>query len=62
MGAADARPPDAAKALELYRRCGDDVFAFDVDPATRERLLKGLDHIGLTLEHEDRIADYEASR
>lgn len=22
-----ARPPDAAKALELYRRCGDDVFA-----------------------------------
>ncbi|MBX7159791.1 MAG: 3-isopropylmalate dehydratase small subunit [Acidimicrobiia bacterium] len=48
------------EALEV--RCGDDVFGFEVDPTTRERLLKGLDHIGITLEHEDRIAAYEAAR
>lgn len=48
------------EALEV--RCGDDVFPFDVDPATRDRLLKGLDHIGLTLEHEDRITDFEATQ
>ena len=33
---------------------------FDVDPFRRECLLHGLDDIGLTLEHEDAIADYEA--
>jgi 3-isopropylmalate/(R)-2-methylmalate dehydratase small subunit len=36
--------------------------AFAVDEHTRRCLLEGLDHIGLTLAHEDRIAAYEASR
>jgi len=34
---------------------------FEIDEATRHRLLNGLDDIGLTLEHEDAIAAYEAA-
>jgi 3-isopropylmalate/(R)-2-methylmalate dehydratase small subunit len=37
-------------------------FSFEVDPFRRECLLKGLDDIGLTLEHEDKIREYEARR
>jgi len=35
---------------------------FEVDGATRHRLLNGLDDIGLTLEHEADIAAFEARR
>jgi 3-isopropylmalate/(R)-2-methylmalate dehydratase small subunit len=35
---------------------------FPLDDATRERFLKGLDDIGITLGHEDAIAAYEARR
>jgi 3-isopropylmalate/(R)-2-methylmalate dehydratase small subunit len=35
---------------------------FPLDDATRERFLKGLDDIGITLEHEADIAAYEATR
>ena len=34
---------------------------FDFDATTRHRLLNGLDDIGLTLQHEDAIAAYEAA-
>jgi 3-isopropylmalate/(R)-2-methylmalate dehydratase small subunit len=37
-------------------------FTFDVDPFRRECLLKGLDDIGLTLQHEDKIREHEACR
>jgi 3-isopropylmalate/(R)-2-methylmalate dehydratase small subunit len=37
-------------------------FSFDVDPFRRECLLKGLDDIGLTLQYEDKIGEYEESR
>jgi 3-isopropylmalate/(R)-2-methylmalate dehydratase small subunit len=37
-------------------------FGFAVDPFRRECLLKGLDDIGMTLQHEDAIAEYEAQR
>jgi len=37
-------------------------FAFEVDDFRRECLLKGLDDIGLTLQHEDAIAAFEAKR
>ena len=37
-------------------------FGFEVDPFRRECLLKGLDDIGLTLQHEDKIRDHEARR
>lgn len=35
------------------------AFAFEIAPGEREALLKGLDDIGLTLEHADRIAHWE---
>jgi 3-isopropylmalate/(R)-2-methylmalate dehydratase small subunit len=37
-------------------------FAFEVDPFRRQCLLKGLDDIGLTLQHEEQIREYEARR
>jgi 3-isopropylmalate/(R)-2-methylmalate dehydratase small subunit len=37
-------------------------FSFAVDPFRRECLLKGLDDIGLTLQYEDAITEYEAQR
>ncbi|HVW17698.1 MAG TPA: 3-isopropylmalate dehydratase small subunit [Solirubrobacteraceae bacterium] len=36
--------------------------SFEIDPDTKHRLLNGLDDIGLTLQQEDAIAAYEASR
>jgi len=57
--------PDTEITVDLQAqevRVGDDVYPFTVDPATRERLLKGLDHIGLTLEHEDLISAHESRR
>ena len=36
------------------------VADFEIDPSRRHSLLNGLDDIGLTLEHEDKIAAYEA--
>jgi 3-isopropylmalate/(R)-2-methylmalate dehydratase small subunit len=38
------------------------VIPFAFDEATRYRLLNGLDDIGLTLQHEDAIAAFEAAR
>lgn len=35
---------------------------FDMDPARRHALLNGLDDIGQTLQHEDKITAYEAAR
>jgi 3-isopropylmalate/(R)-2-methylmalate dehydratase small subunit len=40
----------------------DFVFEFDIDPGVKERLLKGLDPIGVTLEDEDAISEFEARR
>lgn len=37
-------------------------FEFDIDAGLKERLLKGLDDIGLTLDHADDIRKYEQSR
>ncbi len=51
--------------LEAQRIWSDDEaisISFDVDPARRHALLHGLDDIGLTLQFEDKIAAYEASR
>jgi 3-isopropylmalate/(R)-2-methylmalate dehydratase small subunit len=38
----------------------EESFHFDVDPAVKEHLVRGLDEIAITLEHEQAIADYEA--
>ncbi|QDF65666.1 3-isopropylmalate dehydratase small subunit [Shewanella sp. SNU WT4] len=37
------------------------TFAFAINPANKQRLLKGLDAIGLSLEHEKSIANFEAN-
>ena len=37
-------------------------FSFEIDPFRRQCLLKGLDDIGLTLQREDKIREYEARR
>jgi 3-isopropylmalate/(R)-2-methylmalate dehydratase small subunit len=36
-------------------------FSFQIDPARKEILLKGLDDIGMTLQHADAIAAYEGA-
>ncbi len=36
--------------------------SFDIDDYTRWRLLEGLDDIGITLSHEEHIADFESRR
>jgi 3-isopropylmalate/(R)-2-methylmalate dehydratase small subunit len=38
---------------------GNDVYEFDIDPFRKHCLINGLDDIGLTLEKETYIADYE---
>ena len=42
--------------------CDDVVAPFEIDDYTRWRLLEGLDDIGLTLQHEAEIAEFEARR
>ena len=37
-------------------------YAFKVDPFARERLLKGMDDIGWTIQHENRISTFESNR
>ncbi len=51
--------------LENQRVWDDDEEineGFDIDEFAKYKLLNGLDDIGLTLQHEDRIAEFEASR
>lgn len=38
---------------------GDKVYTFELDEFRRHCLLNGLDNIGLTLQHEDKISAYE---
>lgn len=59
-----AENPGYELTIDLERQilsddCGN-KFRFAVDPFRRECLLKGLDDIGLTLQHEDAISRYEA--
>ncbi|ORM73726.1 3-isopropylmalate dehydratase small subunit [Pantoea wallisii] len=41
---------------------GDKVYSFAIDSFRRHCMINGLDSIGLTLQHEASIADYEASQ
>jgi 3-isopropylmalate/(R)-2-methylmalate dehydratase small subunit len=43
-------------------RAGELVTSFEIDDYTRWRLLEGLDDVGITLSHEQRITDYESGR
>jgi 3-isopropylmalate/(R)-2-methylmalate dehydratase small subunit len=48
------------EALEV--RAGGRAYPFTLDPATRDRLLAGLDDIALTLRRRDAIAAFETER
>ncbi|GER21903.1 3-isopropylmalate dehydratase small subunit [Zafaria cholistanensis] len=57
--------PGAQVTVDLQSRtvtCGAIHAPFEIDDYTRWRLLEGLDDIGLTLQHADEIAAYEAAR
>ncbi len=57
--------PGITVAVDLEAQtvtCGDLRFTFTMDQFERRRLLEGLDDIGLTLEHEAEITDFEARR
>ncbi|MGH8621479.1 MAG: 3-isopropylmalate dehydratase small subunit [Burkholderiales bacterium] len=41
---------------------GGESFRFDIDPFVKHRVLNGLDEIGLTLEHADKIRAFEAEQ
>jgi 3-isopropylmalate/(R)-2-methylmalate dehydratase small subunit len=60
-----ARSPDAVVTIDLERQVvetTDLVVDFEIDPEVKQRLLSGLDPIGLTLEHEEAIDAFEADR
>ena len=42
--------------------CGELTVPFEIDDYVRWRLMEGLDDIGLTLQHEDKIAEFESKR
>ena len=46
--------------IVLHTSSGDKTFSFEYDPAVKERLLKGLDDIGITLQHVDALKTFEA--
>ena len=48
---------DLAKQ-EIHRPDGE-IIKFDIDPFRKHCLLNGLDDVGLTLQHEKQITDYE---
>ncbi len=50
------------EAQRIWDESEEIVVEFDVDPFRRYCLLNGLDDIGLTLQQEDKIADFEAGR
>jgi len=60
------RKPGYRLIVDLDRQTISDdeglEIKFEVDAFRRECLMKGLDDIGLTLEHEDKIREFESDR
>jgi 3-isopropylmalate/(R)-2-methylmalate dehydratase small subunit len=57
--------PDTKVTVDLEARtvtAGGIVAPFEVDDYVRWRLMEGLDDIGLTMQHQDTIAAFEAKR
>ncbi len=57
--------PGAELTVDLVDRsitAGEVKYSFTIDDYIRHRLLEGLDDIGLTLQHSDVIAEFEARR
>jgi 3-isopropylmalate/(R)-2-methylmalate dehydratase small subunit len=60
-----AQDPNAFIRVDLETQvveAEDFVFEFDIDPGVRGRLLAGLDPIGLTLQEDAAISEYESRR
>ncbi|MBE2893525.1 3-isopropylmalate dehydratase small subunit [Spirabiliibacterium falconis] len=54
--------PHQAITIDLEQQTvsvGEMVYHFELDPFRKHCLINGLDNIGLTLQHEQAIADYE---
>jgi len=60
-----ARHPGYQLTVDLQSQAVTDPFGlkipFEVEPARRQRMLLGLDDIGMTLKHEDKITAYEVA-
>jgi 3-isopropylmalate/(R)-2-methylmalate dehydratase small subunit len=57
--------PTAVVSVDLAARevrCNDVVAPFEVDDYVRWRLMEGLDDIGITLQHAEKIAAFAAAR
>jgi 3-isopropylmalate/(R)-2-methylmalate dehydratase small subunit len=59
---ADPATPVTVDLMAREVRTDGFVAPFEIDDYTRWRLLEGLDDIGLTLQHADDIAAFEAAR
>lgn len=46
--------------VTVHSAAGDQMYGFDVDSVLKNKLVNGLDDIGLTLQYADDIAAYEA--
>ncbi|MDP9495412.1 MAG: 3-isopropylmalate dehydratase small subunit [Actinomycetota bacterium] len=60
-----AQDPDASITIDLEQQTvvGEGLETrFDFDPSAKERLLQGLDWIGMTLTHEEEITRHELKR
>ena len=60
-----AEQPGVELTVDLESRtvsCGAVTVPFQIDDYTRWRLTEGLDDIGLTLQHEEDVAEYERRR
>ena len=51
-----------ARTITAHLPEGDVTESFPIPDGAREMLLEGLDEIGLTLRHADKIRAYEARR
>lgn len=60
-----ALPADAAITIDLPAqevRMGDAVWHFDIDATWKDKLVNGLDEIGITLQDEELITAYEETK
>lgn len=67
LGARAEELPESELVVDLREQVvatpdGAWVHRFDIDPFVRYCLLEGLDQVGLTLLHEEKIAAFEAER
>ena len=57
----DKDASDISVNLELKQViAGNKIYKFDMEDSRRERLLEGLDHIGITLQYKENIDVFEA--